>query len=76
MESNILKQNIKNNSGEYLQWLRQQPKMVIPPDFQVPGRDFQFTEKFRYLNFHPDIMEQAKDLLTGRVDRQYSGILL
>ena len=73
MDSNILKQNIKSKSGDYLQWLRQQPKVIVPPDSQVPSRDFQFTEKFRYLNFHPDIMEQAKDLLTGRVDRQYNG---
>ena len=73
MKSSILKQEIKNNSRGYLQWLRQQTNVAVPPDYQVLRRDFQFTDKFRYLNFHPDIMEQAKDLLTGRVDRQYSG---
>jgi len=73
MNPNILKQDIKGKSKAYLQWLRQQPTVTVPPDYQVLNRDFQFTEEFRYLNFHPDIMEQAKDLLTGRVDRQYQG---
>ena len=73
MNSNILKQKIKTKSQGYLHWLRQQPNVAVPPDSQVLSRDFQFTNKYRYLNFHPDIMEQAKDLLTGRVDRQYNG---
>jgi hypothetical protein len=73
MNSSILKQNIKRNSHNYLQWLRQQPAITIPPNSQLPSRDFQFAEKYRHLNFHPDIMDQVKDLLTGRVDRQYNG---
>ncbi len=73
MNPNILKQDTKGKSKAYLQWLRQQPTVTVPPDYQVSNRDFQFTEELRYLNFHPDIMEQAKDLLTGRVDRQYRG---
>jgi len=74
MNPNILKQDIKNRSQGYLRWLRQQPNVAVSPDPQVLGRDFQFTNKYRYLNFHPDIMEQAKDLLTGRIDRQYQGV--
>ena len=68
MNPNILKRDIKINSQAYIQWLKRQPNVTVPVDYQVLSRDFQFSEKFRYLNFHPDIMEQAKDLLTGRVD--------
>ena len=73
MNPNILKQNIKGKARDYLQWMRQQPTISIPTDQKVLDSDFQFTRKFRYLNFHPDIMEQARDLLAGRVDRQYHG---
>lgn len=73
MNPNILKLNIKGKARDYLQWMRQQPTVSIPADQKVLDSDFQFTRKFRYLNFHPDIMEQARDLLTGRVDRQYRG---
>ncbi len=72
MNSNIFKQKIKSRSRDYLQWLRQQPTVAIPSLSQILSHDFQFTERFRYLNFHPNIMDQAKDLLTGRVDRQYN----
>jgi len=30
-----------------------------------------FKDKYRYLNFHPDIMLPAQDMLGGRVDRYY-----
>lgn len=74
MNPNAFKQYLKSRSQNYLQWLRQQSIPYVPQDSEILHRDFQFTEKYRYLNFYPAIMEQAKDLLTGRIDRQYSGI--
>ncbi|MBA7499434.1 hypothetical protein ES704_02178 [subsurface metagenome] len=69
-----LKANIKKKAKDYLTWIRRNSDVPIPEDQYVLSSkyDFDFSSDFRHLNFHPGIMEQAKDLLTGRVDRRYN----
>lgn len=71
-----LRTQIKEKAKEYVDWLRGNYQQNIPEDKKIlrPNYDFIFRDAFRYLNFHPGIMEQAQDMLAGRVDRQYDDV--
>jgi hypothetical protein len=68
-----LRAEIKGKMSGYLDWMRRNSRFPIPGDQQILNKeyDFVFNDKYEYLNFHPDIMGQAQDMLTGRVDRYY-----
>lgn len=68
-----LRAQIKNRAKEYLDWMRKNSDISIPEDRQLVSDeyDFVFRDEFRHLNFHPGIMQQAQDMLTGRIDRYY-----
>ena len=68
-----LRSEIKNRAKGYLDWMRRNSNLRIPDDQQILSDkyDFVFKDDYRYLNFHPDIMQQAQDMLAGRVDRYY-----
>ena len=68
-----LRSEIKNRAKDYLDWMRRNSNMHFPDDQQILSDKYAFVLKddYRYLNFHPDIMQQAQDMLTGRVDRYY-----
>lgn len=68
-----LRAQIKNRAKEYLDWMRKNSDISIPEDRQLLSDkyDFVFRDEFRHLNFHPGIMQQAQDMLTGRIDRYY-----
>jgi len=68
-----LRNQIKDRVKNYLGWMRENTKLRIPEDQQIlsPKYDFVFKDNFRYLNFHPGIMQQAQDMLAGRIDRYY-----
>lgn len=68
-----LRSEIKKRAGGYLDWMRKNSSLRIPDDQQILSDkyDFVFKDRYRYLNFHPDIMQQAQDMLAGRVDRYY-----
>jgi len=68
-----LRAQIKNRAKEYLNWMRKNSDISIPEDRQLLSDkyDFVFRDEFRHLNFHPGIMQQAQDMLTGRIDRYY-----
>lgn len=74
MTPSELRNIIKKKASAYLEWMRRNSSIPIPNDQYIlsPKYDFVFKDAYRHLNFHPRIMEQAKDLLSGRVDRQYS----
>jgi len=64
---------IRGRMRGYLDWLRKNSSLSIPDDQEILSDkyDFIFNGRYRYLNFHPDIMPQAQDMLAGRVDRYY-----
>jgi len=68
-----LRAQIKNRAKVYLDWMRKNSDISIPEDRQLLSDkyDFVFRDEFRHLNFHPGIMQQAQDMLTGRIDRYY-----
>jgi len=68
-----LRSDIKRQMTSYLDWMRKNSRSLIPDDQQILNKryNFVFNDKYEYLNFHPDIMGQAQDMLTGRVDRYY-----
>ena len=68
-----LRIQIKDRAKDYLGWMRENSKLRIPEDQQILSAkyDFVFKDDFRYLNFHPDVMQQAQDMLAGRIDRYY-----
>jgi len=70
-----LRAEIKKRARDYLDWTRNNSDVPIPPDKEILNDkyDFVFKDKYRYLNFHPDIMQPAQDMLAGRVDRYYQG---
>lgn len=69
----LLRTQIKNRAKDYLEWMRRNSNLRIPEEQNILSDkyDFVFREEFRYLNFHPDIMQQAQDMLAGRIDRHY-----
>lgn len=69
-----LRDLIKNRAKEYLAWLRKSSNIDIPEDKRIlhSKYDFVFKDEYRHLNFHPGIMQQAQDMIAGRIDRQYS----
>lgn len=71
---NQLRELIKGKAKEYLCWMRKNSAFDIPNDQQIlrSNYDFMFKDNYRYLNFHPGIMQQAQDMISGRIDRQYS----
>ena len=68
-----LRSEIKRRMRGYLDWMRKNSSLPIPDDQQILSDKyyFVFNNRYRYLNFHPDIMQQAQDMLAGRVDRYY-----
>ena len=68
-----LRSDIKGRMTGYLDWMRKNSTSPIPDDQQILNKEygFVFNDRHEYLNFHPDIMGQAQDMLTGRVDRYY-----
>ena len=68
-----LRSDIKGQMRSYLDWMRKNSGSPIPDDQQILNKSysFVFNDRYEYLNFHPDIMGQAQDMLTGRVDRYY-----
>lgn len=69
----LLRNQIKHRAKDYLEWMRRNSNLRIPEEQNIlsDSYDFVFREEFRYLNFHPDIMQQAQDMLAGRIDRHY-----
>jgi hypothetical protein len=64
---------IKKRAKDYLDWMRRNSGIPIPEDQHIlSGKyEFLFRDRFRHLNFHPGIMKQAQDMLTGGIDRHY-----
>ena len=68
-----LKSEIKRRMGGYLDWMQRNSSLRIPDDQQILSAKyyFVFNDRYRHLNFHPDVMQQAQDMLAGVVDRYY-----
>jgi hypothetical protein len=68
-----LRSEIKRRMGDYLDWMRRNSSSALPDEQQILSKRyyFVFNDGYKYLNFHPGIMRQAQDMLTGRVDRYY-----
>ena len=68
-----LRSKIKSRVRDYLEWMRRNSSFSIPDGLQVLSDkyDFVFRDNYRHLNFYPDIMHQAQDMLAGHVDRRY-----
>jgi hypothetical protein len=68
-----LRSEIKRKAKGYLDWMRRNSGFRIPEDHLILSDkyNFVFKDNYRYLNFHPGIMQQAQDMLAGRVDRYY-----
>ena len=68
-----LRTSIKKRARDYLVWLRKNSDIPIQEDQHILSDkyEFVFSDSFRHLNFHPGIMQQAQDMLTGGIDRHY-----
>ncbi len=68
-----LRYEIKNRAKGYLDWMRRNSNLRIPEDQRILSDkyDFVFNDEYRHFNFHPGIMQQAQDMLAGRIDRNY-----
>jgi hypothetical protein len=68
-----LRSEIKRRMRDYLDWMRKNSSLPIPDDQQILSDKyyFVFNDRYRYLNFHPNVMQQAQDMLAGYVDRYY-----
>lgn len=68
-----LRSEIKNRAKAYLLWMRRISNLNIPDNRHILSDkyDFVFRDQYRYLNFHPKVMQQAQDMMVGHVDRYY-----
>jgi hypothetical protein len=69
-----LRNLIKGREKDYIAWMRDNSGINIPSDQQIlePSYPFVFKHDYKFLNFHPEIRQQAQDMLGGSIDRQYS----